>query len=190
MRYQLAFLDDTGRIREIREANFETEHNAMCWMWIAGSVWALKEQWSVMELHAKDRCAARVPANGLKHASNGHRQVKHRIMIVDSDALVDLDYEGLVRTAGCSIAEFFFDNVSAEKWLNNHTASAAIIEVKLGDKSCVRLAQKLAERKIPFLVVSRDSADWPGVDRIFRPVPWFEKPVTSAGIQLALGCML
>jgi two-component system, response regulator PdtaR len=190
MNYQLSFLDDAGRIREIREANFETEHEAMCWMWIASGVRALDDDWSVVELRSKERCAARVPAKSLKHASNGRHRTKHRVMIVDSDGFADIDYEGLVRTAGYSVAEYFFDNVSAEKWLSTHSPDAAVIEVRLGDQSCIALAQKLAERGIPFLVVSNHSADLPAVDRIFQSVPWFEKPVTSTGLRLALSCML
>jgi hypothetical protein len=187
MNYQLSFFDDAGRILQVREASFETEHKAMCWMWIAGAVGALNGEWSVMELHSEERCVARVPAKGLKVAPNGHPRAKHRVMIVGSDAFADINYEGLVRTAGCLVAELFFDNASAEDWLSTHSPGAAIIEVSLGDKSCIALARKLAEREIPFLVVSKHSADLPGVDRIFRPVPWFEKPVTSVGLQLALG---
>jgi hypothetical protein len=190
MNYQLSFLDDAGRVRKVREANFETEHQEMCWMWIAGGVRALDDDWSVMELRSKERCVARVPAKSLKHASNGHHRAKHRVIVVDSDAFGDIDYEGLVRTAGYLVAEFFFDNMAAEKWLSTHSPDRAVIEVSLGDKSCIALAQKLAEREIPFLVVSKHSADLPGVDPIFRHVPWFEKPVTSVGLQMALSCVL
>jgi hypothetical protein len=190
MNYQLFFFDDAGRILQVRETNFETEHKAMCWMWIAGGVRALDDDWSVIELRSKERCAARVPAKSLKHAPNGHHHAKHRVMMVDSDAFAEINYEGLVRTAGCLVAEFFFDNASAEDWLSTHSPGAAIIEVSLGDKSCVSLAQKLVEREIPFLVVSKHSADLPSVDPIFRYVPWFAKPVTSIGLQMALSRVL
>jgi hypothetical protein len=190
MNYQLSFLDDSGRVRKIREEYFETEHNALCWISTAGAVQALDDDWSVIELRFKERCAARVPAKSLKHALNGRHRARHRLIVVDSDAFADIDYEGLVRTAGYSVAEFFFDSMSAEKWLSTHNPDAAIIEVRLEDRSCMVLAQKLAEREIPFLVISNLSADFPGFDRIFRCVPWFEKPVTSAGLLLALSCML
>jgi two-component SAPR family response regulator len=79
----------------------------------------------------------------------------------------------------------FPDCASAEKWLSTYSPDAAIIEVKLQDKACVKLAKKLAVREIPFLALSGHPADSP-VDRIFSPVLWLEKPVTSAGLQLAL----
>jgi CheY-like chemotaxis protein len=188
--YQLSFLDDAGRIRQVREAHFESEHNAMCWMWIAGGVWALEDDWSVMELRSKERCTARVPAKSLCKSPNEHRRVKPRIMIVDSEAFGGIDHEGMVRAAGYAVAEFFFDSMSAVKWLNSHRPDAAVIDVRLRDKSCVELAKKLFERKIPFLAVSNYPADVPGLDPIFRSIPWFEKPLTSAGLQLALGCIL
>jgi two-component system, response regulator PdtaR len=147
----------------------------------------MNNQRSASALHGVTEVDYQLSSLDKKHVSNHHHRAKHRVMIVDSDAFAGIDYEDLVRAAGYSVAEFFFDNVSAGKWLSTHTPGAAIIEVRLGDKSCVALAQKLAERKIPFLVVSRHSADWPGVDRIVRPVPWCEKPITSAGLRLALG---
>jgi len=69
-------------------------------------------------------------------------------------------------------------------------SDAAILDVKLQDKSCVELAKKLSEREIPFLAVSGYSAGTPGLNRIFRSVPWLEKPVTTAGLHLALRSIL
>ena len=50
MNFHLSFSDDTRRVQEVWEADFETEHTATCWMWMVGGVWALKQNWSVMEL--------------------------------------------------------------------------------------------------------------------------------------------
>lgn len=190
LNYQLSFFDGAGHVCEVREAQFQSEHDAIRWMWIAGGVSALVEGWSVMELRSKSRCPVRIPAKSLKREANTDRRVKSRVMVVDSDAFAAIDYEGLVRAAGYSVAEFFFDNSSARSWLSTHHPDAAIIDVTLGDKSCVELAKTLFERRIPFLAVSDCPADSPGVDRILRAAPWFEKPVTSAGLQLALGCIL
>jgi hypothetical protein len=38
--------------------------------------------------------------------------------------------------------------------------------------------------------VSGYSAGTPGLNRIFRSVPWLEKPVTTAGLHLALRSIL
>ena len=79
---------------------------------------------------------------------------------------------------------------SAGKWLSAHNPDAAILDVKLQDKSCVELAKKLTVREIPFLAMSDYSADTPGINRIFGSAPWLAKPVTSAGLQLALRSLL
>jgi hypothetical protein len=40
----LSFLDDARRIQDVWKADFESEHTAICWMWIVGGVWALKHE--------------------------------------------------------------------------------------------------------------------------------------------------
>ena len=39
--FHLSFLD-AGRLQDEWKANFETEHTAICWMWMVGGVCALK----------------------------------------------------------------------------------------------------------------------------------------------------
>jgi hypothetical protein len=55
--FHLSFLDDERRVKEVWEADFENEHTAICWMWMAGGVRALKHDWSTMELLCR-RCSA------------------------------------------------------------------------------------------------------------------------------------
>jgi DNA-binding response OmpR family regulator len=78
----------------------------------------------------------------------------------------------MLRSANCNPAGVTGFSASAGKWLSAHNPDAAIIDVKWQDKSCVELAKKLSAREIPFLAVSGYPADTPGVNRIFRPVPW------------------
>ena len=210
MNYQLTFLDDSRRVQDVWEANFETEHTAICWMWLAGGVCALHDDWSMMELWCRrccagpvkecprapsgreDCCIVRVPASVLRQSgkSEQHRRARPLILIVERDEFIATRHEGMVLDAGYSVGASWPDYASAGKWLSAHNPDAAIIDVKLQDKSCVELAKKLSVREIPFLAVSGYPADTPGVNRIFRPVPWLEKPVTPAGLQLALRSIL
>ena len=187
-----------------------TEHTAICWMWLAGGVCALHDDWSMMELWCRrccagpvkecprapsgreDCCIARVPASFLRQSgkSEQHRRARPLILIVERDEFIATSHEGMVLDAGYSVGASWPDYASAGKWLSAHNPDAAIIDVKLQDKSCVELAKKLSVREIPFLAVSGYPADTPGVNRIFRPVPWLEKPVTPAGLQLALRSIL
>jgi CheY-like chemotaxis protein len=207
----LSFLDYTGRVQDEWKANFETEHTAICWMWMVGGVWALKHDWSVMELWcrrcctgrvatcpraspgSKECCIARVPARVLRPSNKSERQQLRAtpiILIVERDDVSAASHESIVLDAGFSVGASWSNCASAEKWLSAHSPDAAILDVKLQDKSCIELANKLSAREIPFLAVSGYSADTPGVNRIFRSAPWLEKPVTSAGLHLALRSIL
>ncbi len=107
-------------------------------------------------------------------------------LIVERNDVCAASHESIVLDAGFSVGAFWSNYASAEKWLSAHSPDAAILDIKLQDKSCVELAKKLSARDIPFLAVAGYSADTPGVNRIFWSAPWLEKPVTSAGLHLAL----
>ena len=112
------------------------------------------------------------------------------ILIVERDDITATSHESIVLDAGFSVGASWSNYASAGKWLSAHSPDAAILDVRLQDKSCVELAKKLSEREIPFLAVSGYSAGTPGLNRIFRSVPWLEKPVTTAGLHLALRSIL
>jgi hypothetical protein len=208
MNYQLSFLNDAGQVQDVFEANFESENNAMCWMWIAGGVWAIYSNWSGMELWCRrcragrvpcprapsgngDCCIARVPASALGQAQEPEARHRARpiILVLERDAFTAILHEGMLTAAGWSVASFP-DYPSAQKWLSANSPDAAVIDVTPRDKGCSELAKKLSQREIPFLAVSNYSAAAPDLDRIFRTIPWFEKPITSASLQLALRSIL
>lgn len=204
MNYDLSFVDELERVQDLWHANFDAEYAANCWMWVAGGVWVQHSDWSAMELWCRKCCAARfpcprtpsasgtcciarVPASALKQPSEpeGRHRARPIVLIVERDAFTAIFHESMIAAAGCSVASFP-DHGSAEKWLSANSPDAAIIEVRPRDKACAELARKLAVREIPFLAVSSYPADSPGVDRVFRSFPWFEKPITPASLQLAL----
>lgn len=211
MNYHLSFLDDARRVQDVWTADFETEHTAICWMWIVGMAWALKRDWSVMELWCrrccagrvaacprassdnKECCIARIPARVLSPSSKSERQQPRAtpiILVVEHDNAIAASYENMIRDTGYSVGASWPDSASAGKWLSAHSPDAAILDVKLQDKLCIELAEKLFAREIPLLVISSYSAGTPGVNRIFRSAPWLEKPVTPSGLHLALRSIL
>ena len=211
MTYQLSFLDDAQGTRDIWNADIESEHLAICWMWIIGDVWAQKQDWSVMELRCRRCCAgevrdcprsiyldnecfiARVPARDPRSASQSERpqpRTRPIILIVEQDGAAATSYEDSIQCAGYFVGASCPDIASATNWLSTQGPDAAIIDVKVQDESCVALARRLMRREIPFLVVSEHPADTPGIHGIFRSVPWLRKPLTSAGLQLALKSLL
>lgn len=108
MNYQLTFLDDSRRVQDVWEANFETEHTAICWMWLAGGACALHDDWSMMELWCRRCCAGQVkecprapsgredcyiawvPASVLRQSgkSEQHRRARPLIRIVERDEFI------------------------------------------------------------------------------------------------------
>lgn len=211
MNYQLSFLDGDRRIQDEWKADFETEHSAICWMWIVAGVRALKLDWTTFELRClrccpnrvvgcpratsdnKSCCIARIPAHILRPSYKSERPQPREvpiILMVERDDATAASQEIIMRDTGYSLGACWSNYASAGQWLSAHTPDAAVIDVKLQDKSCVALAKKLSAREIPFLAVSRHSADTPGIDRIFQSVPWLEKPVTSASLHLALRSIL
>jgi CheY-like chemotaxis protein len=209
MNYQLSFFDDAPGAQDVWEANFSAEHMAICWMWLAGGMWAQQSGWSTMELWCR-RCAdGRIPCPRAQSAAGGRcciaripaaalRQdpallARHRarpiVLILERDCFSAAIHKQIITAAGCS-AVSVADCASAGKWLSANNPDAAIIDVKPADKSCTELASKLAQREIPFLAVSHYSAASPGIDQIFQAIVWLAKPVASAGLQLALRSML
>lgn len=211
LNFHLLFLNEARHVQEVWKADFESEHTAICWMWIVGGVRALKHDWSVMELWCRrcceervptcprtapvsgECCIARIPARDLRPSSKSERpqpRARPLILIVERNDRLATSYESMIRDAGFSVGASWSNFASAGKWLSAHSPDAAIIGVDLQDKTCIDLAKKLAEREIPYLVVSGFPADAPGINRIFRSVPWLAKPVTPAGLQLALQSIL
>lgn len=189
MIFRLSFSDETGRIKEVREKAFNSEQDAMRWMWICGAISALNGAWSIMELRVSSRCAARIPAASFARALNDCRRAKSRVMVVDKDSFAGLDCEEPTEAASCATSEFFFDNILATRWLANHRPDAAVIDVRPWDESCTALAERLIECRVPFLAVSNYPARLPWLPPLFQSVPWFEKPVLPASLKLALGCL-
>jgi two-component SAPR family response regulator len=109
--------------------------------------------------------------------------VKRDDGIAASDGSVSLDI-------GFSVAASWSNYASAGKWLSANSPDAAILDVSVQDKSCSELAKMLSAREIPFIAIASYSADTSGVNQVFRSAPWLQKPVTSAGLQLALRSIL
>ena len=184
MNYHLRFLVNDTRIAHVYEAAIETEHLAICWMWLVGAVWARQYDGHGIELR-QGRCVARIPARSLGQA--GASEVYHRprpiILIVLDENSLALSYEDIAAAAGCSVGASFSSCAPAGEWLDVHSPDAAIIDVNIQDGGSIPLVDKLSVREIPFLVVSSYPGGSPGIDRIYWSVPRFEKPVTVAELQ-------
>lgn len=68
MHYQLSFLDEIGRSREVCRSDFEDDSTARLWMQVLGAERSLNPSWAMMELRCRQRCVARVPALAIRRA--------------------------------------------------------------------------------------------------------------------------
>lgn len=207
MNYQLFFFDEAQRVQDVWDADFGSEHTAICWMWIAGGVWAKHSAWSAMELRCRrcvpgrvpcprpaagsgECCIARIPWVAVKRAAEmpGSR-ARPIILIAESDPASAACHEAVIRAAGCTTATFA-DCAAAKSWLDTNSPDAAVLDVRPKDGACTALALSLSQREIPFLAVSRWPAGAFEASQIFETSPWLNKPVSPAGLELVLRSFL
>ncbi|HET6376045.1 MAG TPA: response regulator [Methylocella sp.] len=210
MNYCLNFVGESGRAEDVWEANFDSEHAAICWMWIAGGTWAVCRSWSFMELWcrrcsngqgagcprfsagATACCIARVPASVLKRARKPHQAQRRRplVLIVERNAFVAMAHHGMVTAAGCLVGATFSEYASAGRWLRLHSPDAVILDIEIQDRGCAELARRLLLQAVPVVAVSSGLVKTAAGGGALRSIPWLQKPVTSAGLQLALRSMI
>ncbi len=108
-----------------------------------------------------------------------------RCMIVEDQALIALSLEAYFEEAGCDVPATFSSGAKALKWLDENTPELALLDVMLKDGPCLRLAQELKDRGVPFVVYSGlpPVRDCPPE---LQDVPWLEKPVSRRELASAL----
>jgi CheY-like chemotaxis protein len=107
-----------------------------------------------------------------------------RVLVVEDEVLVALDLEAILNDAGASV-EVCRTTQAALDRLTSAPITVAILDVRLGTDTVSLVADRLAERGIPFVFYTGQSAsdpvlaDWP--DRTI-----VSKPARSASIVRAL----
>jgi DNA-binding NtrC family response regulator len=107
-----------------------------------------------------------------------------RVLVVEDEVLVALDLEAILNDAGADV-ELCRTTQSALDRLTSAPITVAILDVRLGTDTVTPVASRLAERGIPFVFYTGQSAcdpilaDWP--DRKI-----VTKPARSASIVRAL----
>ena len=116
---------------------------------------------------------------------------KPRVLVLEDEALIALDLQDELQSAGYEVAGPFTTCAAALEWLRTHTPDAAILDVALKDGPCREIALELARRKVPFLIYSGLYEDRELLADL-QHVPWIEKPAPPAVLvhacqQLAAG---
>lgn len=110
------------------------------------------------------------------------------VLVVQDDALVGLAVEMDLEAGGLGEAVTFRSGRQAQAWLESGSPSAAVLDWRLGDQSCLPVARLLRERGIPFVVLSESASIHAGHE--LRNARWFEKPTPTHLMAEAIAEML
>jgi DNA-binding response OmpR family regulator len=115
----------------------------------------------------------------------GRRGEKPLILVAEDEAIIALELEHSLTSAGFGVAGPFSTCAEAEAWLKAGEPDAAILDNQLKDGTCDALAADLSRRGVPLVIFSghddqRDasSPDW--------KAPWLTKPIRFPALLTAL----
>jgi DNA-binding response OmpR family regulator len=98
------------------------------------------------------------------------------ILVLEDENLIAIDIEASLVSGGYSNTKLFHSCADANGWLTNNTPSVAILDLHLGDGSCVAVAQTLSERSVPFIICSGIDQHDESVEDVLRKGHWLGKP--------------
>jgi DNA-binding NtrC family response regulator len=112
-------------------------------------------------------------------------EMRRCCLILEDQALIGMSLEAYLEDEGFDIAGPFTAAAQALDWLTRETPALALLDVMLGDGSCVAVAGELKRRGVPFAVYSGLP---PGgeVPPELHGVPWLEKPVSRETLTRTL----
>jgi len=107
-----------------------------------------------------------------------------RILIVDDEPVISVDYRFQLLAAGALPAAFLASNASALAYLELHTVDAVIVDYRLRDGTSAPLMRCLLDRGIPFIVIT----GWPEKFRFHETASAIvlEKPTVPSDLCRAL----
>ena len=96
----------------------------------------------------------------LDHASSARASDKYptlrgkRILVVEDDALIAVDYHFQLREVGAQPQAYEPTGKAALDYLATHDIDAAIVDYRLRDGTCEQVLTSLRSRDIPFVIVT------------------------------------
>jgi DNA-binding response OmpR family regulator len=108
------------------------------------------------------------------------------ILIVEDEPLIALALHAALCAAGAGIVAAT-DAREALRLISRNEISAAVIDVKLGDRDCLEVCQALCHRRVPFVChTGHAEADlvkaWPEVPVLIKPASPHEVVACVAGL--------
>jgi CheY-like chemotaxis protein len=96
------------------------------------------------------------------------------ILIVEDEPLVALDLHAALSAAGAGVIAAS-DTTEALRLLRRNQVSAAVLDLRLGDRYCIAVCQALLHHGIPFVFCTgfpdaQALQDWPEIPVLRKPV--------------------
>jgi two-component sensor histidine kinase len=99
---------------------------------------------------------------------------KHRVLVVEDEALVALELETVIQDAGYEVLGPVGSVAGARDLLACQTCDAAILDINLGNESSEPIARQLSALGVPFVTVSGYSVGQRSA--VFEGAPFIAKP--------------
>jgi DNA-binding response OmpR family regulator len=128
----------------------------------------------------------------LDHASSAHAKDKYptlrgkRILVVEDDALIAVDYHFQLREVGAQPQAYEPTSKAALDYLATHDIDAAIVDYRLRDGTCEQVLRSLRRRHIPFVIVTGCTFEMGSLNSLHV----LSKPTTPTDIWSALSDVL
>ncbi len=112
--------------------------------------------------------------------------MKHVLIVEDSGQLAFV-METMLKAAGYTVCGKAASVEDARTLLDSRPCDAALLDIALGEQSALPLVEVLAQRDIPFLVISGTSAE--RLPREFAGAPYLAKPFTAPQLEAAIAAL-
>jgi len=97
-----------------------------------------------------------------------------RVLVVEDDVLIAMDLEVLLESVGCTVLGPVSSESAALELIEKARPDLALLDVNLNGGNAFGIADKLADKKIPFAFLTGHSAKFLPTAHSARPV--FSKP--------------
>jgi CheY-like chemotaxis protein len=108
-----------------------------------------------------------------------------RILVVEDDPLIAIDAEDMLLGLGAGTVLVAHTLGEADALLAGTPIDAAVLDIRIGDGRCDRLASALRARGVPFVIATGYGGTEPG----FAGVPTIGKPYAAEALLAAFASL-
>src|SRR6266481_5519477 len=108
-----------------------------------------------------------------------------RVLLVEDEAMIGLDIRRILESAGCLMLGPAANVSEALAVVASTKIDGAVLDIKLGNDLSYRVADALAAKSIPFVIITGYSTD--RVPEVHRQRPVLKKPFLAHELLAAFG---